>query len=322
MPAGGESSSPYSTQFYSIQRTYIIKPLFYPDKLIFTCDERIDIPTIEPLTYVDPVVYPGHRPNVVPCIEIMSRHFDLDGINLTFETNEGVTVLPVKIASGEQNPLENPYLDNRYVLVLPRGTTGIKTCKITVPAIGKEFQHNFTFGIMPPPYNYDNALLGYLSCAVKDNSRAISNLDSSMSAAFSNLQQGLYQLESVISRFPLTSTPLPENRNLSLIRFDVKNNTGAKASLKLEFISRAKGDSSFRKSYSVPIADGDNSVIIDIDKGIITTISKSTAEPFMLLIAPKYKNHVITALNKASITGDTTEVSNSYSYFYKSYLGE
>lgn len=166
MPAGGESSSPYSTQFYSIQRTYIIKPLFYPDKLIFTCDERIDIPTIEPLTYVDPVVYPGHRPNVVPCIEIMSRHFDLDGINLTFETNEGVTVLPVKIASGEQNPLENPYLDNRYVLVLPRGTTGIKTCKITVPAIGKEFQHNFTFGIMPPPYNYDNALFGVTAAQV------------------------------------------------------------------------------------------------------------------------------------------------------------
>lgn len=166
MPAGGESSSLDNNLLYSIQRTYIFKPLFYPDKFILTCDERIDIPTIEPLTYVDPVVYPGHRPNVVPCIEIMSSYLHPGDINLTFETNEGVTVLPVKIASGTQNPLENPYLDDRYVLVLPRGTTGIKTCKIIMPEVGVEIQHNFTFGIMPPPYNYDNALFGVTAAQV------------------------------------------------------------------------------------------------------------------------------------------------------------
>ena len=180
MGAGGGGIISDNNLLYSIQRTYIIKPLIYPDKFIFTCDERIDIPTIEPLTYVDPVVYPGHRPNVVPCIEIMSRHLNLDGINLTFETNEGVTVLPVKIASGEQNPLGNPYLDDRYLLVLPRGTTGIKTCKITVPAIGKEYQHNFTFGIMPPPYNYDNALFGVISSQVYLNQHRISDLQTNV----------------------------------------------------------------------------------------------------------------------------------------------
>lgn len=177
MPQGGGTPISDNILFYSIQRTYIIKPVFYPDKLIFTCDERIDIPTIEPLTHVDPVVYQGHRRNVVPCIEITVRGIDIDGINLTFETNEGVTVLPVKIASGRQNPLENPYIDNRYVLVLPRGTTGIKTCKIIVPEHGEEFQHNFTFGIMPPPYNYDNALFGYISYRVNDNSDKIDTLE-------------------------------------------------------------------------------------------------------------------------------------------------
>lgn len=176
MDSSGTPPISDSNLIYSIQRTYIIKPVFNPDKLIFTCDERIDIPTIEPLTYVDPVVYQGHRPNVVPCIEITSTNMGLDGINLTFETNEGVTVLPVKIASGTQNPLENPYLDNRYVLVLPRGTTGIKTCKIIVPDLGEEFQHNFTFGIMPPPYNYDNALFGLISYRVEDNSNRITAL--------------------------------------------------------------------------------------------------------------------------------------------------
>ena len=166
MGGGGGGIISDNNLLYSIQRTYIIKPLFYTDKFIFTCDERIDIPTIEPLTDVDPVVYPGHRRNVVPCVEITATVLGLDGINLTFETNEGVTVLPVKIASGTQNPLENPYLDNRYVLVLPRGTTGIKTCKTTIRETGKEVQNNFTFGIMPPPYNYDNALFGVISAQV------------------------------------------------------------------------------------------------------------------------------------------------------------
>jgi hypothetical protein len=173
MVSGGGGGAIESFTIYSIQRSYIIKPVFYPDKLIFTCDERIDIPTIEPLTYVDPVVYQGHLRHVVPCIEIKGADFDLDGINLTFETNEGVTVLPVKIASGTHNPLENPYLDNRYVLVLPRGTTGIKTCKTTVPENDEEVHNNFTFGIMPPPYNYDNALFGYLSYRAAYNSDRI-----------------------------------------------------------------------------------------------------------------------------------------------------
>lgn len=163
---GGTAPISDNNLIYSIQRTYIIKPVFKPDNLIFTCDERIDIPTIEPLKYVDPVVYPEHRPTVVPCIEITTTLLDLDGINLTFETNEGVTVLPVKIASGTQNPLENPYLPSRYVLVLPRGATGVKSCRLIKTATGEEFQHNFTFGVMPPPYNYDNALFGVITSAV------------------------------------------------------------------------------------------------------------------------------------------------------------
>lgn len=113
---------------YSIQRTYIVKPVSKLEKDILTCDERIDIPTIKPLLNLKPL----------------------------FLENLPLTVLPVKIQPGSEKPLENPYLDFRYVLVLPRGATGVKSCKI----IHKEVQHNLTFGIMPPPYNYDNALFG------------------------------------------------------------------------------------------------------------------------------------------------------------------
>ena len=145
---------------YSIQRTYILKPVITQGNEIITCDERIDIPTIEPLSSVQPVLYEGQPLTVIPCIELAGEF--LSQVNLTFETNEGVTVLPVMINSGEDDLLENPYMHFRYVLVLPRGTTGVKSCKIFEKGSNFEFQHNFTFGIMPPPYNYDNALFGYL----------------------------------------------------------------------------------------------------------------------------------------------------------------
>lgn len=150
---------------YSIQKTYIIKPVFKPDKLIFTCDERIDIPTIEPLTKK---VFETQDEflKIIPCIEltgIFSSEFDL---KFEFETNDGVTVLPVKIARNQVDPQGNPYTTPRYVLVLPRGATGVKSCKIIQEATGNEFQHNFTFGVMPPPYNYDNALFGFLTYGV------------------------------------------------------------------------------------------------------------------------------------------------------------
>lgn len=144
---------------YSIQRTYILKPVISPGKAIITCDERIDIPTIEPLPSVEPVLYEGQPLTVMPCIELAG---ELSGLNLTFETNEGVTVLPVNIPPSVGDTLENPYTHFRYVLVLPRGATGVKSCKITTKNRDEEVQHNFTFGIMPPPYNYDNMLFGYL----------------------------------------------------------------------------------------------------------------------------------------------------------------
>ena len=149
---------------YSVQRTYILTHVLTPEREIVTCDERIDIPTIEPRPSVEPLYYAGNPLIVIPCIELAGKF--LSEFNLTFKTNEGETVLPVML-DVRLNPLENPYMQPRYVLVLPRGTTGVKSCKIIHKATGKEVQHNFTFGIMSPPYNYDNALFGGISYFVK-----------------------------------------------------------------------------------------------------------------------------------------------------------
>lgn len=159
---------------YSIQRTYILTHVLTPERKIVTCNQRIDIPTIEPLTEMKAVVYPDKFSTVIPCIELAGNF--LAEFNLTFETNEGVTVLPIKIASREDDPSENPYTHFRYVLALPSGATGVRTCKLIHKATGKEVQHNFTFGIMPPPYNYDNALFGYISYRSIDNSGKITEL--------------------------------------------------------------------------------------------------------------------------------------------------
>ena len=301
--------------FYSIQRTYILNVLSKPEKPLVTCDQRIDIPTIEPLTKIKVVSDPDIPKTVIPCIELVGDF--LGGVDLTFETNEGVTVLPIPIEPGQVNPVINPYRHYRFVLVLPRGTTGVKSCKLFFKGTNLEFPHNLTFGVMPPPYNYDNALFGYLSYWVNENHKDISKFRSITSRAFENLQRGLYEMQVQNSAFPMTSSPIPENYNLSMIKFRATNKTGAKALLELEFTYRRAGLSKGNDMFALPIADGDNSVIIDIDKGTIITVSDSTSSPFMLSFPGKYKDHLITALNKASIQGDTSAGITNYSYYFK-----
>lgn len=158
---------------YSIQQTYIIKPIYKSEKRILTCDERIYIPTIEPLTKKARVYQDEYQEEflkIIPCVELAGNF--LSEFNLEFETNEGVTVLPIKLDS-----TQNPYVSSGYVLVLPRGTTGVKSCKLIHKATGEEFQHNFTFGIMPSPYNYDNALFSYIYFWAFGNTQYIRYLD-------------------------------------------------------------------------------------------------------------------------------------------------
>ena len=162
---------------YSIQKTYILNLVSTSKKRIITCDQKIDIPTIEPLTEMKALAYQDEFFKIIPCIELAGIFSSESDFNLEFETNEGVTVLPVKISGGKNNPLENPYVKPRYVLVLPRGATGVKSCKVVHQGRGEVVQHNLTFGIMPPPYNYDNALFGYLSERVASYTEVLIMLD-------------------------------------------------------------------------------------------------------------------------------------------------
>lgn len=158
---------------FSIQHSYLIKNVGTREKPILGCDAVIEIPVIASLPQ-EKTIMGDDTFNVVPCIEILG----LQGIKFLFETNEGMTVMSVEIDSGEIYPVNNPYTRNRTVLVLPCGTTGIKSCKATsVYGDGVGVQHSLTFGIMPPPYNYDNALFAFTASEVRVNHYNISDLD-------------------------------------------------------------------------------------------------------------------------------------------------
>lgn len=72
MGAGGTSSSSDNLLIYSIQRTYIINIVPTSNAFALTCNQRIDVPVIEPIAYVQTVVYNQPR-TVVPCVELKKQ---------------------------------------------------------------------------------------------------------------------------------------------------------------------------------------------------------------------------------------------------------
>ena len=252
---------------YSIQRTYIIKPVSKSENRILTCDERIDIPTIEPLSLVKSVVSQQQSATVVPCIEIEGKL--LSDFDLTLETNEGVTVLPIRIFGGT-----NPYTRSRYVLVLPRGATGVKSCKLIDKYTKKEVQHNFTFGIMPPPYNYDNALFGEISLAVKNNINNIKILDEKTS----NLK--------LLKKTPIFGT-ITLDKGAGKKTIDILHDM---LFFEVEFFYPLSTEPTIHKPkitlhgsgrdlvYTLSLSRAKNNVSIDLFTGMITVYSSDTGE--------------------------------------------
>lgn len=277
MPAGGTASSPDNYLVYSIQRTYIINFVFKPDNLLLACDERIDIPTIEPVTNVQTVVY-GALQTVVPCVELRMIGVSLEDINLLFETNEGATVLPIKIDSGRQLPMKNPYSDERWVLALPRGTTGIKSCKALLGENGDTIQHNFTFGIMPPPYNYDNALFGDLSYRAKSNFDRINDLETKTG----NLKIVTHALGATFPRKELVKNSGKQTVNIEKgmlyfwANYDYLPAGGSVPSTHSPKITVSDG--TMRTTCTLTLDKLSQTVLIDLLAGTITAYVRSTGE--------------------------------------------
>lgn len=138
----------------SVQCAY---PIRITSAGVLTCNDVIKIPLGYAVRRQTAIGHGSY--NIIPVVEI-----DIPIEFLVFEiiTNEGVTVEP--FSTSKLSAEANPYNNARVYFVLPSGTTGIKDVifKPKYPSMRVALQ----FGVMSPPYNYDNALFGVTTLAV------------------------------------------------------------------------------------------------------------------------------------------------------------
>lgn len=136
-------------QLISVQATY---PTNVTSAGVLTCDDVIKIPlgyAVRRQTAIDYGAY-----SIIPVVEL---DIPIDFLVFEIITNEGVTVEPFSTKT-------NPYDNVRSYFVLPPGTTGIKDVIFKPKHISLRVA--LQFGVMSPPYNYDNALFGVTTSVV------------------------------------------------------------------------------------------------------------------------------------------------------------
>lgn len=149
----------------SVQGAY---PIRITDAGVLTCDDVIKVPlgcVAKRQTVIDKGSY-----NIIPVVELA---IPIEYLVFEIITNEGATVEPF---STLKLPDEvNPYNGVRIYFVLPPGTTGIKDVifKPKYPGMRAVLQ----FEVLPPPYNYDNALFGVITSVVSELDGRVDDLE-------------------------------------------------------------------------------------------------------------------------------------------------
>ena len=149
----GKSADPKNYSVYSIQTVYSL----YEDAdkehregaPILHCKNVIKIPIAEPVAQKIGI----DTYTVIPCIACVFANGVIDPLKIFIETNEGVTVEPIRV----KPPLVQ--YNEAFLLTLPRGTTGIKKAYIRRKIRNRIIQNDLVFDIMEAPYNYENYLL-------------------------------------------------------------------------------------------------------------------------------------------------------------------
>lgn len=150
----------------SVQGAY---PIRSTDAGVLTCDEVIKVPlgyVAKRQTVIDKGSY-----NIIPVVELT---IPVEYLVFEIITNEGATVEPFSTLKLPDEA--NPYNGVRIYFVLPPGTTGIKDVifKSKYPGMRAVLQ----FEVLPPPYNYDNALFGVITSTVLELDGRVDALES------------------------------------------------------------------------------------------------------------------------------------------------
>jgi hypothetical protein len=163
---GATQGVPKIDTLISVQGAY---PIRITDAGVLTCDDVIKVP----LGYVakrQTVIDKGNY-NIIPVVELA---IPIEYLVFEIITNEGATVEPFSTLKLPDEA--NPYNGVRIYFVLPPGTTGIKDVifKPKYPSMRAVLQ----FEVLPPPYNYDNALFGVITSAVSELDGRVDALES------------------------------------------------------------------------------------------------------------------------------------------------
>lgn len=246
----------------SVQGAY---PIRITDAGVLTCDDVIKVP----LGYVAKRQTVIHKRsyNVIPVVEMVIP------INyLVFEiiTNEGATVEPfstLKLPDGA-----NPYNGVRFYFVLPPGTTGIKDVifKPKNPSMRVALQ----FEVLPPPYNYDNALFGVITSEVLETEQEVENLKDRV--------DGL-NLVTNSPYFPLKQLPKGAGRQTinienGMLYFHTIPNFLNISGDKIMNLIITLNDGVLDKSYTLALSKGSEAVLVDLVAGGIFVYLPSTGE--------------------------------------------
>lgn len=140
----------------SVQGAY---PIRITDAGVLTCDDVIKVP-LGCVAKRQTVIDKGSH-NIIPVVELT---IPIEYLVFEIITNEGATVEPFSTLKLPDEA--NPYNGVRIYFVLPPGTTGIKDVifKPKYPSMRAVLQ----FEVLPPPYNYDNALFGVITSVVSE----------------------------------------------------------------------------------------------------------------------------------------------------------
>lgn len=162
---GANQGVPKFDTLISVQGAY---PIRITDAGVLACDDVIKVPlgcVAKRQTAIDKGSY-----NIIPVVELA---IPIEYLVFEIITNEGATVEPFSTLKLPDEA--NPYNGVRIYFVLPPGTTGIKDVifKPKHPSMRAALQ----FEVLPPPYNYDNALFGVITSVVSELDGRVDDLE-------------------------------------------------------------------------------------------------------------------------------------------------
>ena len=276
----------------SVQATYTID---ITPTGVLTCNDIIKVPLsygVQRQTIIDKGSY-----NIIPAVELA---IPVEFLVFEIITNEGVTVEPFSTLKLPDEA--NPYNNVRSYFVLPSGTTGIK-CVVFKPKYAST-RVALQFGVLPPPYNYDNALFGVITSSALVMQQSIENLEDRVQHYGYKIPNGEHKVD-----FSTASEPFAISSNTRFLTFSVVNS--ASTNVNFTFYTEPLNDASKKSEATITLKPGQSVVKIDLSSLLVSvrgTTSLAVTELYSLvgITESAYTRITFGYASNNSLTRETT----------------